>query len=128
MPGQRRPPTWRRRDPGARAPPPPSFGAQAYRQAGRGTVEMALSSRCAARPAGRLPLLGERRFLSLGGARRWNRYAMPASSAPHTPARSLPPRVTTGRDVLPALRLVAAGHAPADVAARLGCTVVDVLR
>ena len=51
---------------------------------------------------------------------------MPATGTPQTRERL---RVAaTGRDVLPALRLVAHGRAPDEIAEALRCPLVDVLR
>ena len=53
---------------------------------------------------------------------------MGATGGPQTRARG-DLRVAVGpRDVATALRLVAGGHSPAEIAGLLGCPLVDVLR
>ena len=51
---------------------------------------------------------------------------MPSIRTPHTAERL---RATAaGRDVLPALRLVAHGHSPVEITGLRRCALVDVLR
>jgi hypothetical protein len=53
---------------------------------------------------------------------------MPATGTPQTPERAALRPAAARRDVLPALRLVAHGHSPVEIAGMFRCSLVDVLR